>query len=147
MSVFRIVKIIENFKIFFFNAISIFVDWYLICCNENNIINIFDQFIKFETNFRQSIWLFIINFINNNNVFNLLISIINSANDVSFNRKLYIFVKSAFSYMFISKILLQCDISQCFIFSFDNDDNIFNDVIIKIDNHDVIFKNFIFVIN
>ena len=106
LNVFRIVKMIENFKIFFLDAILIFVDWYFIYCNENNIINIFDQFIKFETNFRQSIWSFIINFIDNNDIFNSLISIINNVNDVSFNRKLCIFVRSVFLNMFISKILL-----------------------------------------
>ena len=49
--------------------------------------------------------------------------------------------------MFISKILSQCDISQYFIFNSDDDDSIFSDVIIKIDDHNVIFKDFIFVIN
>ena len=138
---------IENLEIFFFDAILIFVDWYFFRCNENNIINIFVLFIEFETNFRQSIWSFIVDFINNDDIFNLLISIINNASGVSFNRKFRIFIKNVFFYMFISKILFQCDISQCFIFSFDDDDSIFNDVIIKIDNHDVIFKNFIFVID
>ena len=137
----------RKFRNFFFNAISVFADWYFICCNENNIINIFNQFIKFKTNFRQPIWSFIINFIDNDDIFNSLISIINSANDVLFNQKFCIFVRNALSYMFISKILFQCDILQCFIFSSDDDDSIFSDVIIKIDDHDVIFKNFIFVID
>ena len=138
---------IENFKIFFFDAILIFVNWYFICCNENSVINISDQFIKFETNFRQSIWLFIVNFINNNNIFNSLISIINSASDVSFNWKFCIFIKNVLFNIFISKILFQCNISQCFIFNLDDDNSIFNDVIIKINIHDVILKSFIFVIN
>ena len=147
LNVFRIVRMIESFEIFFFDAVSVFADWYFICCSENNIINISDQFIEFETNFRQSIWSFIVDFINNDDIFNSSISIINSANNVSFNRKSCIFAKSVLSYMLISKILSQCDISQCFIFSFDDGDSIFSDVIIKIDDHDVILKNFIFVID
>ena len=145
LNVFRIIKMIENLKIFFFDAISVFVDWYFIYCNENNIINIFNQFIKFETNFHQSIWSFIV--INNNDIFNSLILIINNASNILFNQKFRIFVRNIFFNMFISKILFQCDILQCFIFSFDDDDNIFNNVIIKINIHDVIFKNFIFIIN
>ena len=105
LNIFRIIKMIENFKIFFFNAISVFADWYFICCNENSIINISDQFIKFETNFCQSIWSFIVDFIDNDNIFSSLISIINSANGVSFNQKFRIFVKNVFLNMFISKIL------------------------------------------
>ena len=106
LNVFRIVRMIENLKIFFFDAILIFVDWYFFRCSENSVINIFDQFIEFETNFCQSIWSFIVDFVDNDNIFNSLISIINSASGVSFNQKFRIFVKNVLSHMFISKILL-----------------------------------------
>ena len=90
---------------------------------------------------------FIINFISDDDVFKQLISIINSTNDVSFSRNSYIFVKSVFLNLFISKILRSCSISQFSIFNFDNDSNISDDVINRTNVHDVIFKNFIIFTN
>ena len=68
-------------------------------------------------------------------------------NDVSFNRNLCIFVKNVFLNLFISKILCSCSISQFLIFNFDNDSDISDDVMIKTNVHDVIFKSFIIFIN
>ena len=76
-----------------------------------------------------------------------MISIINSTNDVSFNWNLCIFVKSVFFNLFILKILRSCSISQFLIFNFNSDRNISDDVMIKTNVHDVIFKNFIIFIN
>ena len=68
-------------------------------------------------------------------------------NDVFFNRNLYIFIKSVFFNLFISKILRLCSISQFLIFNFNSNSDISDDVIIKANIHDVIFKSFIIFIN
>ena len=63
------------------------------------------------------------------------------------NRNFYIFVKNVFFNLFISKILRLCSISQFLIFNFDNDSDIFDNVIIRTNVHDVILKSFIIFIN
>ena len=68
-------------------------------------------------------------------------------NDVFFSRNLCIFVKSVFFNLFISKILCLCSISQFSIFNFNSDSDISDDVMIKANVHDVIFKSFIIFIN
>ena len=93
------------------------------------------------------IWSFIVSFISDDDVLKQLISIINSTNNVSFNRNFYIFVKSVFFNLFISKILRSCSISQFSIFNFDNDNNISDDVIIKANVYNIILKSLIIFIN
>ena len=90
---------------------------------------------------------FIINFINDDDVFKQLILIINNTNDVSFNWNLCIFVKNVFLNLFISKILRSCSISQFSIFDFNSDSDISDDVIIKTNVYDIILKNFIIFID
>ena len=133
LRVLRIIRIIKNLEIFFFNAILIFFDRYFIYRSQNNAINFLCQHIEIETNIFQSIWSFIFNFVNIYYIFSILIDDVNSIKCVQINQVFNILINSIFFKLIILTISLSDNISYCFILNFNNSDSIFNNVIFKID--------------